>query len=466
MDRLEEERHELLSELDRLGHQGPLCSALQARYNQIIEDEYRPSLPDPLTVLPSEICNQIFQKAVDNHSRPTEQLLLLSAVSTNWCQYLVSVPSLWTMIDLHESREDTLVSVATCLTLSRRWELHLNVGYILNAKEAFYELVVPHASRIAYIAGGNKLLDFVQMLGRLPALKCINYTYGSISGGEIDNRLSQLLEDVPSLVSPRGMMLTAKVLQHPHSIKFTYIRTELSFHDVLRMLSSHQHSSQLKPSVSHLELISLLTDINDDNIPALLLDLDTLYVCKLSSGYSRIFSRYFQNIHRLTITIATEDTLGELFEALRYSHKVRELSLIIIKEVESIPKRSDYPTLTSLTRLHFWKDVGRHRFNLGTILGELVTICPCLQEITTLARMTMTATEGIRHLARLKDLRKFQASTIDEFTQVNDGVYFDRLESLNLGTCQGLDYSNMQLRNLRELVTSITGVVNPQDISI
>ncbi|KAG8793022.1 hypothetical protein FRC17_008508, partial [Serendipita sp. 399] len=316
-------------------------------------------------------------------------------------------------------REDALASVATCLTLSRGVKLHLHVGSILHTKEAFYELLVPHASRISYIAPGardGQLLDFVQTLGHLPVLKRIDYKYGPISPEDVDNHFLQLLDNAPSFVSPRNLTLTAKMLQHPRSIRFTDISTQLPLPNVLHILSSHQNISQLRPSVSHLRLTSYLKDINVDNIPELSLDIDTLCLFCSPFGYSRIFGRYFQSILYLEIIISTEDALGELFEALRYSPKVKELRLTITTDVESIPKRSNYPTLTSLIRLHFTKDVRRPRFDFGSIMREVVTIFPCLQEVTVLGQM-MTATEGIRHLARLKDLRSFQASIIDEFTQ-------------------------------------------------
>ncbi|KAG8819092.1 hypothetical protein FRC18_012190 [Serendipita sp. 400] len=80
---LKRERQKILQELHEMGLQGPVSSALQTRYNQIIDHQSEPSFPDPLRVLPPETCTQIFWEIIreEHPGNQLESLLLLSSVS-------------------------------------------------------------------------------------------------------------------------------------------------------------------------------------------------------------------------------------------------------------------------------------------------------------------------------------------------------------------------------------------------
>ncbi|KAG8797618.1 hypothetical protein FRC17_007698, partial [Serendipita sp. 399] len=417
MEQLEEERQRVLSELDQARYRGPLCPALQERYNRIVDDQWVPLLPDPLMALPPELCIEIFREVVleEIPGFQLESLLILTGVSKNWCQYIISSSSLWTNIYLSQMREDDLAKLATCLTLSREREITLYPYYIDHAREAYLMALMPHKERIARIIWENTThvvtFPFVQSLGYLPALKRIDFPvqFEPVSGTE--KQFAQLLHNAPSFVSPIGLTLTAEMLNQPRAIEFRDIDTNLPFSEVLRIFNQNRRASISRPSVLNLDLLSPLTDVDTENSPETSLRLDRLSLFHPSPGYGNLFKHYFQDIRCLHITIATDGTLGELFVALRYSPKVSELSLSLMGGITIIPDRSDYSTLGSLIRLDI--DYGGDFIpNSSRFLERVPIIMPCLQDIYLFNSLLVTA-GGFRHLGPLKYLRKLVVSTLD-----------------------------------------------------
>ncbi|KAG9019932.1 hypothetical protein FS842_007728, partial [Serendipita sp. 407] len=200
-DQLENERQNILLELDELGLQGPVSSALQARYNQIIDDQFKSSLPDPLTILPPEICMQIFWEAIsdDYYSRyQAEALLLLSNVSTSWCRYLMSTSLFWGNISLSCEREDNLAMVVTCLTLSKECKVTLFVERIQPGWETYKAVLIPHTGRITQIVWWTLLHEdpfpFIDPLGNLPVLKRIIFLHNLTVSSDDEKHFFQLMQ--------------------------------------------------------------------------------------------------------------------------------------------------------------------------------------------------------------------------------------------------------------------------------
>ncbi|KAG8791414.1 hypothetical protein FRC17_008753, partial [Serendipita sp. 399] len=429
------------------------------RYNQIIDDQWSPSLPDPLTALPPEICTQIFEEAIGPFDRAgprMEHLLLLSGVSATWCQFLASVSSFWAVILLSQEREDDLAKAVTCLTLSRESKITLYVMPFCHAKEAYYAALAPHVGRIAEIHWWNVKEDFfhfVQSLEHLPALNRVESLHGHDSCTE--KEFSQLMQSAPSLVSLVPLELTADMLRHTRAIKLTYIRTRLSLSGLLHILCSNSGTSQLRPSVSDLNLLSPLTDVSVEKIPRVSLDLDKLSLSEPSSGYNNLFKHHFKNIQFLAISITSEELFGELFIALQHSPKVIGLDVTIMDGIQTIPTRSDYHMLRSLTHLTISKGDGDRIIDLNRMLKRVPTIMPCLQDISVFGRVVSPA-KGMDHLSPLKNLWQVRIYNIDSPITLNtDLVYLDHLESLELSTASLQDYDYMQLKNLRYLSTSL-----------
>ncbi|KAG8867257.1 hypothetical protein FRC20_006235 [Serendipita sp. 405] len=440
-DQLENERQNILLELDELGLQGPVSSALQARYNQIIDDQFKPSLPDPLTILPPEICMQIFWEAIsdDYYScYQAEALLLLSNVSTSWCRYLMSTSSFWGNISLSCEREDNLAMVVTCLTLSKECKVTLFVERIQPGWETYKAILIPHTGRITKIVWWT-LLDkdpfpFIEPLGNLPVLKRIRFLHDLTVSSDDEKHFFQLMQSAPSLVSPVGLMLSAKMLHHPRVANFTHIRTRASFPEFLNL-----------PSGNQADLQSQLQDF-----PKFSSNLRSLGLIEPSPGYGDLFKHYFQSIQRIEIALLSEDTLGELLVALSFCPRISHLHLIISEMVQSIPYRPEYSALRSLDQLEIVKYAGQGQLDLDCILERIPTIMPCLQNVTFYGRILLKD-KGFHYLGQLKDLRKLSIPEGCNSVQVKDPVCFDNLEHLDLSLDTPYDQSFMLFTKLRSL---------------
>ncbi|KAG8809698.1 hypothetical protein FRC19_005071 [Serendipita sp. 401] len=456
-NQLENERQNILLELDELGLQGLVSSALQARYNQIIDDQLKPLLPDPLTILPPELCTQIFREAIGDgydSSHQVEDLLLLSSVSTSWCHYLVSVSSFWGNILLSCEREDNLAMVVTCLALSKEYSITLFVDYIQPGLEMYKAVLTPHAGRITKIdwwtSHHGDIFPFIKSLGHLPVLKDITFSYSLMEFPDIEKHFSQLMRNAPSLVSFFGLVLNAEMLHHPCVANFTLINTRTSFSEFLRISGENQGDLLPQLQVSFLNFLSPFTDFNHKGFPNLLLNLTRLGLLDPSPGYGELFKHCFQGIKTLMITISSEDTLGELLVALSFCPRVTQLYLTILEMVQSIPERLEYSKLKSLGLLSMDKDYGPRTFDLDRILERIPTIMPCLQDVTFYGRILLKD-KGLHYFGQLKDLRKLSIWRICSSIQLNDPVCFENLEQMDLGTSILYDRSLMLFKNLRSL---------------
>ncbi|KAG8813858.1 hypothetical protein FRC19_002138 [Serendipita sp. 401] len=446
-DQLENERQNILLELDELGLQGPVSSALQARYNQIIDDQFKSSLPDPLTILPPEICMQIFWEAIsdDYYSRyQAEALLLLSNVSTSWCRYLMSTSLFWGNISLSCEREDNLAMVVTCLTLSKECKVTLFVERIQPGWETYKAVLIPHTGRITQIVWWTLLHEdpfpFIDPLGNLPVLKRIIFLHNLTVSSDDEKHFFQLMQSAPSLVSPNKSFLS----------------------EFLNLPSGNQADLQSQLQVSFLNFLSSpLIDFNPKDFPKFSSNLRSLGLIEPSPGYGDLFKHYFQSIRRIEIALPSEDTLGELLVALSFCPRISHLHLIISEMVQSIPHRPEYLALGSLDQLEIVKYAERGELDLDRILERIPTIMPCLQNVTFHGRILLKD-KGFHYLGQLKDLRKLSIPEGCNSVQVKDPVCFDNLEHLDLSLDTPYDQSFMLFTKLR----SLRGYTRIQDDSI
>ncbi|KAG8852307.1 hypothetical protein FRB91_006648 [Serendipita sp. 411] len=456
---LKKEQQKILQDLHEMGLQGPVSSALQTRYNQIIDHQSEPSFPDPLRVLPPETCTQIFWEIIreEHPGNQLESLLLLSSVSTNWCHYLTSVSSFWREIWLCPRTEDNLVKVVTSLTLSRGCEIKLDIGSPLHSTwEAYTEALLPHASRITTITVQHERnFPFIESLGNLPALEQIRVPSGfdALRDVEMEKRFSLLMDNAPSLISPLGLILTADILRHPRATKFIDIDTRLSFSELLCILGANQTASQSQLPVKNLNFHSSFTDVNVKEIPKITLDLDRVGLFQSSPGYVDLFNDYFQSIGTLIISVFSDDVLGQLFVSLGSCSRITKLDITIPNTVRSVPDRHDYPVLSSLNQLFIKSEHYFDRLDPSFILEKIAMIMPSLQYINIFGQISIQE-KGFHPLGQFKDLQQLHISSIMDSIQVKDLVYFDHVEILRLETDTLQDYCSVQFSKLRSLRTT------------
>ncbi|KAG8823418.1 hypothetical protein FRC17_009341 [Serendipita sp. 399] len=450
---LEHECRALLSDLDELGHRGPLSIALQDRYNQIIDDHWKSLLPDPLTVLPPEICNQIITEAtLGDLDSQMEKALLLSAVSPRWLRHIVSMPSLWTNIFISHDTQDASARVATCLALSG--ERKTSVVIHASNWDNYIGMLIPHADRIESIRleNINDFPRFIESLGYLPALTSINLPDSFHLLPDVDERTLQLMENAPSLTSLGNLSLTRRILHHPHATKLTSLQTQVPFHEVVRILGTNLKPLQL--SFWHLCLETHLeneetVDIEYD--PRNLISVDDLRLLCSPSTHGKLFSHCIASVRRLNIRISTGNALGELLFALR-SSKVEEIQLELLEEAGPLPPRSDYAILSSLHRLVIF-------FSRPSI-GSLTEIMPIIMPSLAYLDMASLTLDKIRFLGQLRHLRELGVFIGSSMAELKEPIYFENLEKLTLSIDTPFDLSFMQTRKLGHILALVQAYPN------
>ncbi|KAG8835524.1 hypothetical protein FRC17_002753 [Serendipita sp. 399] len=444
---LEHECRALLSDLDELGHRGPLSIALQDRYNQIIDDHWKSLLPDPLTVLPPEICNQIITEAtLGDLDSQMDKALLLSTVSSRWLQHIASMHSLWTNIFISHDTQDVSARVATCLALSGERK----ISVVIHAPnwDSYIDMLIPHTDRIEsmrleYINEPGKVIE---SLGYLPALTSIELPDSFHLLLDADERTLQLMDNAPSLTSLGDLSLTRRILYHPRAAKLTSLRTQVPFHEVVRILSTNMKPLQLSFSYLGLEIPlenEEAVDIEYD--PRGLINFDALKLVWSHSTYGKLFSHCISSVRRLYIGTSTGNALGELLFALR-SSQVEEIQLDLLEEAGPLPPRSDYAILSSLYRLKIF-------FSQPSI-DSLMEIMPIIMpSLAYLDSGSYTLDKGIRFLGQLRHLRELEMVLGSDMPEPKEPIYFKNLENLTLSIDTPFDLSFMQTRKLGHIRT-------------
>ncbi|KAG8835525.1 hypothetical protein FRC17_002754 [Serendipita sp. 399] len=439
---LEHECQKLLSDLNQLDYQGPFTVALQDHYNRIIDDHWKSTLPDPLTVLPPEICTQIFTVAAlgNGDGDPVDNALLMSTVSSRWFHYLLSVSALWTRIIISHDTEHSMAKVASCLALSGLRNISVTIDS--HNWRAYIEMLSPHASRIERI--DLKRIDvfsqFAESLGYLPALRSINLPPRPHQNVDMDQNSLLFMDNAPSLTSLGSFNLSRTILHHPHATNLTTIRTRVSFNEFLSILSTSERLLQL--SMSHISFDAPIEDkdVNRKYDPRTLISVGSLHLLQYSPTYGNFFRHHFRSVDYLRVKL-TGNELGELLLALR-ALQIKRLSLDFFRTTKLTLSQSDYPVLGSIDSLSITTD---QAMNLEPLAERMPVIMPSLEFV---GISNPASSIGIRFLGQLRHLRELHASSMD---QMKDPIDLDRLERLELSTDTISDLDLLRLRKLRSI---------------
>lgn len=121
-------------------------------------------MPDPLHTLPNELWTLCVKIAIDGRSNGPLELI---KVSKHWETLLISSPSLWTQIHLHNG-EDEIARISTFLCLSRDSPLHLDIMAILPEMDGL-RVIAQNVSRVKTvsirpraISNAEAILDMTQ----------------------------------------------------------------------------------------------------------------------------------------------------------------------------------------------------------------------------------------------------------------------------------------------------------------
>ncbi|KAG8835533.1 hypothetical protein FRC17_002762 [Serendipita sp. 399] len=446
-----EQQHEcrkILSELDSLGHQGSFCATLQSRYNQIIDDQRKSSLPDPLDVLPLEICAQIFAEAVSADGDQVDNALLLSSVSSRWLRTIISISSLWTSITIQNKTQDASARTAACLALSG--ERKISVYILTPTWREYMEMLTPHTNRIELIGLGSfhDVPRFIESLGYLPALVSISFPY-SFDLPDAEDSVLQLMDNAPSLKSLGALNLTRPILHHPRATKLTSLQTQVPLYDLVRILSITMKPLQL--SISYLRLDASLGDerMYLEYDPRTSISIDTLHLPWSSPiVYDRLFNHYIRSIRSLHITISDEYELGELLFALR-SSKVEELWVGLFREFGPISSRSEYAILSSLRKLVI---ISYQTRSLDSLMVKIPTIMPSLAYLGIENLILGKRIYDLEQLQHIQDLSVFFSSSM---VILKESIHFKSLKRLRLSLESPFDLSFMESPILMDIYTFV-----------
>jgi hypothetical protein len=103
-------------------------------------------MPDPLVVLPTELCTWFIAFAIDGVDAGPLELLL---ISRRWARLLLNTPSLWSQIYI-QNGEDEMTRISTFLHFSRGCSLHVDIMTALPAMDSL-QLIANHISRVSTI---------------------------------------------------------------------------------------------------------------------------------------------------------------------------------------------------------------------------------------------------------------------------------------------------------------------------
>jgi hypothetical protein len=116
-------------------------------------------MPDPLVVLPIELCTWFISFAIDGLDAGPLELLM---VSRRWTRLLLNTPSLWSHIYV-QNGEDEMARISTFLYFSRGCSLHVDVMTTLPTMDSLH-LIANHISRVATISIRPSFADTVTAL--------------------------------------------------------------------------------------------------------------------------------------------------------------------------------------------------------------------------------------------------------------------------------------------------------------
>ncbi|KAG8752675.1 hypothetical protein FRC14_006801 [Serendipita sp. 396] len=259
LEELEGVRVQLISQLDTLtgsldssqGIGNQKIAQLKEEYNNIIRRQYPRKIPgaDPCKRLPAEIFLEIVQDATDlGRGCSISRVLWLTNVSTTWQNALLSAPTLWTTIDLHNRipRQQLELELSVALHLSGNAPLHLRIESPYPMWPNDYEMLRPHRARIAkfslsYIfdAMGGSIgsnANILATLGHLPGLRSFEARLRSPDTPSSSIEIETFIAKNSQITNISGIPLMARTLHMPFIAKFSELETRLKPSNVLLSL--------------------------------------------------------------------------------------------------------------------------------------------------------------------------------------------------------------------------------------
>ncbi|CAG8516157.1 5636_t:CDS:2 [Acaulospora colombiana] len=183
-----------------LDNEDSRSSLLIQEYNQLMEMRSRQKKRlDPYKFFPPEIWTLILEYVVGDDSKNAFDLCL---VSTEWCQFITSIPCLWTYIqftfDADLDALETMLHLSSQTSLSVVLEIPL-VGskmkeLVFQARDAMKDLHVRSAS---YVTVWEDLAELLQILRILPNLETMTMEMVAYDVSQL--LLGDIMEALPNL---------------------------------------------------------------------------------------------------------------------------------------------------------------------------------------------------------------------------------------------------------------------------
>jgi hypothetical protein len=115
--------------------------------NTLSSHQLRAQMPDPLVVLPIELCTWFIAFAIDGLDAGPLELLV---VSRRWARLLLDTPSLWNYIYI-QNGEDEMARISIFLHFSKGCSLHVDIMTALPTMDSLH-LIANHISRVSAIS--------------------------------------------------------------------------------------------------------------------------------------------------------------------------------------------------------------------------------------------------------------------------------------------------------------------------
>lgn len=428
-------RQEITAEIDRLERATDVGKSRSKRihdlkeiYNELINQENNMvigRLPDPLHTLPPELWPSFLPQTAS-------ELLYLTLVSNRWRDTILSIPILWSNINMDWRQEDYLSQVALGFTCSAPLNVHLTVDLPLEIWKEVAPMIVTERDRITSLnistsPRGSKPEDAFEVLsdfGNLPNLTALYlpepYGHPELLSSRINfvcHRYpvdDMLLARMPQLSYFSGCLLTTEQLESPifRNFKIVYIR--ILDQDTIIAL---QKLSYLK----NLHLIEEeAPDESRQSLPnSLLASVSTIESFRY---YGHLFPRALRyigsNLRQLNATHISLRQVPEVLVALQFFPRLCHLYLHInqIADDEFNIRPLHFPIISSLTALQLYFTVTRQFHQDQTLLArskqarsQLFKLCismmPAVEELAIYGEDSESASvEYIQSLRTLKDL--------------------------------------------------------------
>jgi hypothetical protein len=236
---------------------------LKEEYNLLVdeEDEIRPERSvDPFEVLPPELWPAILPGTA-------RELLVLTLVCDKWRNVVLSVPRIWSRVDLDCRREDYLAVAIACFACSAPLEINLTIRLPLVIWKEVVPLIAAERSRIAHLDVQSfddnikpvEGFEIVSDLGVLPNLVSVYirgfYEEPALIKGDFDrgNRSQAIYPEIealftraPSLLNVYGLTFSTEQLRIPGATKLESAQI-YSFHrDAIEALGHFPNLKSLR----------------------------------------------------------------------------------------------------------------------------------------------------------------------------------------------------------------------------